>query len=134
MVTRDARGHLLPGSRLNPRGHTTRGLSLAARFIMEEADAQAAQVLVDALNATKGIVTKGARGEPERIEQVPDWPTRLHAADLLHCRVGGRPTQPVENYDANKPLPVPLADLTDEELKALETLQRAQIRLREKNG
>jgi hypothetical protein len=128
-VRRNANGQLLPGSVINPRGHNSRGLSLAARLIYEAADVDAARRTVEALSATKTIVVPGARGDAAKTIDAPDWHTRLAAVEVINNRVAGRPRQAIDLNDGAATKPIDMSQLTDEELKAYEILMRAKARL-----
>jgi hypothetical protein len=123
---RDEKGRILPGSRsLNPGG--IRRMPPEIVDMLKAGSGRAAQVLVEALDAMRSVVVPGGRGEPSSVVEVPDVPMRVKAADILHCRLYGKPLQEITGEDGQPLFPptLSLASLSAEQLALLDSIRQA---------
>lgn len=120
-----------PGVVQHRNGQTAR-MPREVREHLHLSTMNAAKAMTDALRADRTLVL--GKGKDARTVEVPDWPVRLAAAAAIFDRLYGRPKQALDLdvSTPNEPPRVRLEDLSDEELTALETLKRAQERLRER--
>jgi hypothetical protein len=97
--------------------------------LVEQNIEQWAKAYVDGLNADRAVVV--GNGPTAHVENVPDIPTRINAAEKLNDRILGKPRQSVEHTGADGG-PIQTANLNLSVLSAVEL--RALRALVEKAG
>lgn len=109
---RDIEGKFQKGASGNPTGRPREYPEFKAAC-REHSD-RALQVLVEALDAERTVVVFMGKDEPSLVEREPDHKLRIMAANALHDRAWGKPSQAITGEDG-KPFQAGLIILPSKE-------------------